>query len=279
MFDANLTLEKALESIDDGTPMATLDAPIDQDTIALYRTASDLRNQCFQDADSYRAQYPLLQQHIAELGKRFCTLEPFHFIVQRARIYLDQIDPSWQLSVAMMTGSFLEEAFSNAAAVSNNVRVRMHVTSKGLLIDVDQGAEEIPASFIDDVRKKSQYVLEELSKGKSLDMFIRENREIMLRAVGYVPPNTGVKDISPYRGNGVSNLVINDLFRLNYVTNGSGNSTLALSTQNQVADAMLFKQGDRSVVSRLYGPSEVPINVADVDDIFGGGFDIKDLMN
>lgn len=276
MFDPNLTLNKAYADVEQSDAVV-FDSNMDAQTIALGKETSVLRNRCFQNADTYQSLYPQVVEKMALFRRRLVSTAPFQCIAQHFEVYGQAIPSEWSQAAKYMSFTYLDEAVSNAMQVSDSVRVQLRISSKGLLIDVDQGAQELPVEFIQDVRAKAEAMLRELSVGKTIQALVQEYRTILRTPIGYVPPGLPATDGSPYRGNGVSNIVINDLFRVNYIPGNSENHTLVLSTVDQVGNAMRFKHGDRSVLPQLYGPSEAAIDTTGVDELFRS-FDMKDFL-
>ena len=82
----------------------------------------------------------------------------------------------------------------------------------------------------------------------------------------------------PYRGNGIANMLVNDLFRTNFIADTSGNHTIAFHDVKHLKNVVRFKTGDPSAISAVYGPSDVPIDKAALDDLFSSDFDFKNLL-
>ncbi len=78
-----------------------------------------------------------------------------------------------------------------------------------------------------------------------------------------------------YRGNGIANMLVNDLFRTNFIADTSGNHTIAFHDVEHLKNVVRFKTGDPSAIRAVYGPSDVPIDKAALDDLFSSDFDFS----
>jgi hypothetical protein len=278
MFDPSLTKQMAEAQINDANAVVSPAYQVQPELITLLRESNVLREQCFRTMQSHAELFPRLKQAHDVLGRQFLSSAPTHFFAAHGGLFIQSLPLEVRKNVAFHLASSFQETVGNAAEVSDDVRVQFKITEKGLLIDVDQCNVAIPSSYIDAVRDNAHLLLTGFLQQRPPDEVMHENRQRTVRPIGYVPSNTQTMDISPYRGNGTNNLLLNTFFRLNYVPGETENHTLILSTPQQVQDAIRLGKGDLSLASRVYGPGEVPISTADVDDIFGGGFNFKDLL-
>jgi hypothetical protein len=254
---------------------------VDPALIDLCRAVSAARNLCFKNEQNYQRDIQRVQQLLESFRQQLFSSAPFRFVLEQFGVYerSAQFPADWMESVRYMTLTLLDEALCNAMVVSDNPRVAINISPSGICIDIDQGTKEFPPDFLAEMREKSENFLEQLAAGTTVDGCIQQMKDRFRTTIGYVPPNLDINDGRPFRGNGTTNMVVDSFFRVNHISEANEHHTVALHTNDQLADTIRFKTGDRSVLHRMYGPGEVPMSAADVDDIFGGGgFDIRALL-
>lgn len=280
MFDPNLQRDKALEDIGGPAEGAVLKTTVEKNLIDLCRETSEARNDCFKSESNYRANIAGFHPLVAEYRSQLARSKPFQFLGQNFGVYanagaLQQQNAPTALHIAF---TFLDETMSNAMAASDDVRTSIHITPRGVLLDIEQGQKGFDPQFLDGMKAKSEQVYGLLTQGQSIDGVISTMRSSLMKTIGYVPTGLDEKNGLPHRGNGTGNVLMNDYFRTNFTSDSSGHRTLSLHTVKQLKDAVRLQNGDLSVLNALYGPSEVPMDAGALDDLFGSGFDMKDIF-
>ena len=150
MFDPHLTQEKAFRDIGDVQSGESLDTLLESGLIRLYR------DQCHPE--------PLLPDHAAiwrESGPIFSLFnafrrevvasEPFRFVERYFRIYQEGsgLGESLGQDVRHWIVTCLDDVIANAAEETGRLRVQIHVTQNGVLMDVDQGEHVLPGALIE----------------------------------------------------------------------------------------------------------------------------------
>ncbi|HLC67228.1 MAG TPA: hypothetical protein VJK52_06345 [Candidatus Nanoarchaeia archaeon] len=280
MFDPNLRRDQALEDIGGVESGVTFQAIVEKRIINLCRETSDARNHCFANESNYRDNFTRFKELPNALLRELARSEPFGFIHNNLGVYANagELQRKFADAVFFLSIEFLVEIMSNAMAESDNVETSIHITPKGVLVDVNQGMKGFDTDFLQDVRKKSTEVYELITQGISMQEMISQTKHKTRRTIGFVPPDLeGTMNGLPHRGNGIANMLVNDLFRTNFIADTSNNRTIAFHDLKQLKNVVRFKASDPSAISAVYGPSDVPIDKATLDDLFSSGFDFKNL--
>lgn len=285
MFDPKLTKENALEDIaDPGSVMGS--SRMDAEIVALDRLIEDTRIKSFANAEGYMQNFPALKQLLNQFIRKFATLKIVEFFKQNFHIYANvgNLQRRFENDIRHVLVTFLLESISNATSQSDNVNVSLHISPKGVLLDVEQSAGTgFDSAFLLDLRMRAVEVYARLSAGTPIQSLVEEARRSWRKAIGYVPPDIQPEDEDmAYRGNGTGNALINNFVRTNFVSDASGDHAITLHTAEQLRYVDRFQQGDRSVIPHLYASrgtvQEVPQarnedpNTQAIDDLFSGGF-------
>lgn len=275
MFDPNLQKEKAQEAIGSPTEGVVLRTSKEKELIDLCSQANDLRNLCFSNEDNYHENICQFQNLLREFLMHLGLSEPFKFLHENFDVYKNagSLQRYYANSIYQVTCAFLTENLSNAMAQSNDVQTLIQITPRGVLMDIHQGQNGFDSNFLSKVKNKSVEVLNLLNQGIPIQVIVLQMRDSLRKTIGYVPQGMDPSNGLPYRGNGIGNILVNDFFRMNFISDALGNSTLSVHTLQQLQYADRLHNGDRSVINALFGPSNVAINREALDELFGGDFD------
>jgi|GEM_PF-5119039 len=272
MFDPNLSRESATAELSEGGDVITATARVEDSLIQIFRETEAFRNATFANRQSYEAQRQELQDRLQAMAQHVVRSDIFQCLKQNFSVYTFshpalQQQLSGQISFILST--FLLELAGNAAIKSNIVDVRTSISANGFLFDIDQGAVGFDGPMLDRVRRSSREIHGLLQEGKSLDQIVAKTRTECQRLIGYLPPShNNNTESSPFRGNGIGNMLTNDYVRANLLPDAEHNSTLCLHTTRQLQYALRLKLGDRRVINDLYGPSPTMMSSNAIDDVF-----------
>lgn len=271
MFDPNLTREIATAELSGGGNVITATARLEDSLVQTFRETETLRNATFANRQNYEARRQELQDRTRAMARDVVRSDIFQCLKQNFGTYtFSHPSLQQQLSgqISFILSSFLLELVGNAAIKSNIVDVRTSISANGFLFDIDQGAAGFDGAWLAKVGQSSREIHSLLQQGTSLDHVVAKIRTDCQQLIGYLPPNHNNAESSPFRGNGIGNMLANDFVRTNFLPDAEHNSTLCLHTTRQLQNALLFKLGDRRVIDKLYGPSPATISSNVVDDVF-----------
>ncbi|TSD00621.1 MAG: hypothetical protein Greene101449_93 [Candidatus Peregrinibacteria bacterium Greene1014_49] len=283
MFDHNLTKGKALEAIGGAESGVSCHTSIDKTIIDLTRNLSAAHRECFLSQENYQRDFPRLQSLLGEFHNWFRASQPYTFLKQNLKLYGrgSEFQGQYLEQIEFLTTGFLLETLSNAMERSDTVEVSTNITQTGVLLDVNQGPHPFDKGFLEDIKAKAAVVYQRFMAGTPIDVVHAEVQQAIRRAIGYVPPNIDAKMQNlPFRGNGTTNVLNSDLFRVNYIAGASSNRTITLHTGKQLMAAWQWRKGNNTLIPHLYGPSgdvqdaqstARPSNTAAIDALFGGG--------
>ncbi|MEK7590816.1 MAG: hypothetical protein AAB489_01250 [Patescibacteria group bacterium] len=269
MFDPHLTQEKAFRDIGDVQSGESLDTLLESGLIRLYREINATRNRCYRTMQQFGESRDQFFSLFNAFRREVVASEPFRFVERYFRIYQEGsgLGESLGQDVRHWIVTCLDDVIANAAEETGRLRVQIHVTQNGVLMDVDQGEHVLPGALIERMRLQAEDLLRQLEEGMPVSELAHYVRTLRT-PIGYIPPESDEADGVPYRGNGMANIIGNACFRANYVPGASENHTLVLSTGQHLKDAIRLDHGDRSVIRRLYGPGEEPVSTDALDEIF-----------
>ena len=277
MFDPNLKEEWAIAELGGIENGQSLEVSIDNEIIGLCKKANVLRDQCFEDEQSYNLHAQSFYQFLPEFRSKFESAEPFDFFMKNFSVYANggHMPPVLKKSIGVAGWLVLAESISNAMRVSDDISVLMNITHNGLLFVVKQEGGQFDADFIGDTKAKALDIHNCLLAGASINEIIVKAQKSFRKTIGYIPDNIDPTNGLPYRGNGIAHILADDLFRTNFISDDAGNRTISLHSSKQAHDALRFRSGDRSVIDRLYGFSSLPLtslplSAEAVDELFGG---------
>lgn len=272
MFDPNLTREIATAELRSGGPAIAATARVENSLIHTIRDANDFRNITFASKENYERQKQELQARMRNLSREIVQSEIFQCLKQNFGIYAfshPSLREQLSMPIAQTLSSFLLESVDNAAMHSNTVDVHTSIGPNGILLDVDQGVASFDSSLLATIRQRSHEIHVLLQGGQTLAQILVKTQADCRRLIGYNPPNHDNHfEASPFRGNGIGNMLTNDFVRTNFLLDAEHNSTLCLHTTRQLQNALLFKLGNIAVVNDLYGPTAPRVESNIVDDVF-----------
>lgn len=272
MFDPNLTREIATAELSGGGKIVAETARVEKSLIQTIRELNNFRNSTFASKENYESQRQELQTRTRNLSREFVQSDIPQCLKQNFGMYTfshPSLSEQLSMPIAQTLSSFLLELVDNAAMRSNIVHVRTSIGKNGILLDIDQGVASFDSSLLTTIRQRSREIQILLQGGQSLEQILAKTQADCRHLIGYNPPNhDNHLEGSPFRGNGIGNMLTNDFVRTNFIPDAEQNSTLCLHSTSQLQNALLLKLGNRGVIGDLYGPTSPRVDPNTVDDVF-----------